>query len=175
MLLYSTDIYIIKGHRAANAIQMNWRHVVANPCYAVCIYNNRRLLREFNEIVQWNTQYHTLERVNWVTPISLVPSDRCHIYMLCVSMVIKCRLRVQSGRRLKSFSCILPSPLNHINQGYMQKTAVWKGGCYRLVDSHVSLRVAVSNTVHWYTLTHCKACLPPLLDRKRENLRSIRK
>jgi hypothetical protein len=50
MLLSSLDLCdIIKRHRAAKAVQRHWRHVVANPCYAIC---KQRLLREFSEIVQ---------------------------------------------------------------------------------------------------------------------------
>jgi hypothetical protein len=50
MLLSSMDLYgIIKRHSAAKAIQKHWRHNIANPCYMVC---RRRLLREFDEIVQ---------------------------------------------------------------------------------------------------------------------------
>jgi hypothetical protein len=49
MLLSSMDLCdIIKRHRAAKAIQMHWRHSIANPCYTIC---RQRLLREFNDIV----------------------------------------------------------------------------------------------------------------------------
>jgi hypothetical protein len=50
MFLSSMDLCeIIKRHRAAKAIQRHWRHNIANPCYTIC---KKRLLREFNEIVQ---------------------------------------------------------------------------------------------------------------------------